>query len=45
MSAKAPQAAFAKSIRVTQAAKVAPLAAGSEADVRKSAAGGFCQIN
>jgi hypothetical protein len=26
-----------------QAAKVAPLAAGSAADVRKSAAGDFCQ--
>ena len=26
-----------------QAARVAPLAAGNEADVRKSAAGDFCQ--
>src|SRR5262245_40364311 len=32
-------------LRPTQAAKVASLAAGTEAHVRKSAAGDFCQSN
>jgi hypothetical protein len=34
---------FGRSYATTQAAKVAPFAAGNEADVRKSAAGDFFQ--